>query len=125
MNYPDFFETVNKIIQELPYDLNAQVENDTLRWSEMRAGAAGGNCWGDEAEGFVAEMSEAFASNAALAAVCEATCPELPFLKWNRMQRELVEKTTDTNCEYYGNYTEYDVRSIDLRALRDFLFDGK
>ena len=84
-------------------------------------GMSGGNCWGDEPSysldaDDVPEMTgidELFAE----------ICPNITFLEYKRVMKDLVESDSRTEYEYYGNHTNYGIRRVNYRQLYDRLVE--
>lgn len=113
------FDEFQKIVDSLDlYSLEA---------SWVTGGMSGGDCWGASPSYSVTAESEP--QDTALDAILEEVCPTLTFLQWRRLMRESVyEYGTSESYEYYGNYTIYATRKLDLptlyRALREIVCDA-
>lgn len=81
-------------------------------------GITGGSCWGGEPnEPRNADREEDFAG---LTAVLEALCPSISFLKYRKLEKDLV-KIESTSNDYYGNYSNYSEKFLYLEDLYNFL----
>ena len=126
MTWDEFYD---KITRRFSYAQTWGGKNET-RWHgdannyevEWRTGGmSGGNCWGDEPSysldaDDVPEMTgidELFAE----------ICPNITFLEYKRVMKDLVESDSRTEYEYYGNHTNYGIRRVNYRQLYDRLVE--
>jgi hypothetical protein len=89
-------------------------------------GVSGGSCWdtgevdhhhpisGDQESEDVEKYLEE---------VLGELCPNLTFLQYKRLTRDLYERGERTDSEYYGNYTEYAFKWVELKKLYDRLVE--
>lgn len=85
-------------------------------------GAFGGDCWGGEADREVEVEEEP--EDEFLDELLTDLCPDLTFLQYRRLLKAGVyvyDKREDH--EFYGNYTLYKTRRVDLRVLYETLRD--
>ena len=96
---------------------------DTNYYSvEWRTGGmSGGNCWGDEPSYSV--DADEVPEMTMLDEFLEEICPEITFLQYKRVMRELIESDSRTEYEYYGNHTNYGIRRVNFRKLYDRLVE--
>jgi len=86
-------------------------------------GVSGGSCW-DDGEGrdphyAVGGDPEIELGN--LDTVLEAFCPDINFLKYKMLVKEVQEVDTYCENEYYGNYTNYGIKTVSLKKLYTYL----
>lgn len=90
-------------------------EDDYLYEEWITGGQSGGSCWGDDADRPVEpEPEPEFAD---LDAILETICPNITFLQYKRIIASVVSRGGRSAREYYGNYTDYGVKTVRLGAL--------
>lgn len=92
-------------------------EHYQVKW--CTGGAHGGNCWGDTAEPFDSDEPEAELE--LLDTLLEAVCPTISVMMYKKLLRNVVERDSDSESEYYGNYTMYGIKRVNFRKLYDEL----
>lgn len=131
MTYQEFLEKVKDI---LGYTAEEKVDKTyggygwkqiakrgyTLQLKWLIGGASGGSCWGDEPSPTNGEPEPEFEE---LDKVLEALAPNISFLKYRKLGRELFVLNEHTETEYYGNYYEYATKSVSLEKLYNFLLE--
>jgi hypothetical protein len=92
-----------------------------LRVSWVSGGIGGGNCWNEG--GHYGLSAEPEPEDETLAVILETFCPNLSYLQYRRLSQidDLYIRESKTEREYYGNYTEYETRELNLEAVYDFL----
>ena len=50
---------------------------------------------------------------------------EIPWLKYKRFCQDFIKSGNRSYREYYGNYTEYTTKTVDLYQIYKFLCDNK
>ncbi len=82
-------------------------------------GLTGGSCWGSSADHAVnAEEEPAFIE---LDTILEELCPQITFLQYKNLCNNLIETTKYTENQYYGNYYNKRIKSINLGELEKYL----
>ena len=95
------------------------IHNEEIVQKHVSGGASGGNCWGDNAESFYhGPITQDFIP---LERILTAVKPDIAYLKVKEIER-MIKNESDSDHEYYGNYTLYELRTLDIRALYDKLF---
>ncbi len=120
MQYKEFLEKVQAIF-ETNSDWGDKFENDkiTIRWTS--GGMQGGNCYGDDPYPISPDEPRHFV---ALDKILEEIAPKVGFLEYKRIERECMsEAYIPSEREYYGNYTKYSGKSLDLKGLYDLLVE--
>lgn len=93
-----------------------------VRWSP--GGVSGGSCWGDSSPRRHTD-DEPEPDLVAFDVILERIKPDLTYLQYRRLERGLIKSVGWTEDEYYGNSTDYTVKSIRLRDLFDrFVAEG-
>ena len=90
----------------------------SIQW--QTGGMSGGSCWNDEPADrpLPAEPEPEFAD---LDKVFEEFCPNINFLQYKRLCRELIKLTDGRQSEYYGNYYTYAEKWVDLQEVFELL----
>lgn len=106
------FDTFKALFDEGGY-------NEKDSW--VVGGLTGGNCWGGEADMPVTADEE---PDGDLDEFLTLICPDLTFMQYRRlMKSDVLEYETKSQSEYYGNYTDYRYRTINLDKLYQALKD--
>lgn len=85
-------------------------------------GASGGNCWNDNPpqhfsrDDPVPDFDE-------LDEYLTANCPNITFLQFRKLEKELVHDMTYQEHEYYGNYSDYMCEFVVVEELEKFISD--
>lgn len=122
MTYKEFEKLVNEVTRKIPYDYvedSFVVDEGYIVQRHEVGGAQGGNCWGDEAEYYQNTTSRS--EFLPLDPILKEVSPDISYLKYREIE-SLIEEDSYTNSEYYGNYTEYEVRKLDILKLYDMIF---
>lgn len=82
-------------------------------------GVTGGNCWGDHADRAV--ESEREPEFEGLDEILAKLCPQISFLQYKVLCKNVVKYSEKQESEYYGNYYDYSVKSVDLAELEKYL----
>lgn len=78
-------------------------------------GHSGGNCWGGEAS-YEAE-SHVNLYNDYLDKILEAIAPEVTYLTYRKIEKNIIKNLEYTKYEYYGNDDIYHVQLIPIKEL--------
>jgi hypothetical protein len=78
-------------------------------------GSSGGSCWGHSSNDAVPPEPEPDFMDFDL--ILTIFAPELPYLKYKKLSNEIIKRDTRTNTGYYGNYTDYATKTVDLENL--------
>src|ERR1019366_6274789 len=137
MTYDDFYkiveETYSELLHNYPTYLSKQKAGSSYRlWSNgdeheykvewETGGASGGNCWGDSADRHRDSEPE---PELDLTALFEKVCPNMTFLQYRKVMKDIVVQSSRTEHEYYGNYTEYSIKIVQYRVLYNKLVECK
>lgn len=96
------------------WDVVAELEiEDKVSW--VIGGATGGNCWGGSADIPVEAEEE---PDDSLEKLLNHICPDLTFLQYRSlMKSDIYEYDRKERSEYYGNYTIFRERNLNLELL--------
>lgn len=109
---PGFKAQIEKII-------GYKIRDNSISISWTVGGRTGGNCWGGEAnESVTAESEPEFES---LDLILTEICPHISFLQYKKLTREMVKAEGKAESEYYGNYYDKAIKSVDLTELEKYL----
>ena len=119
----------NKVDKKYPnYDGFKKVSNlDNLyecylyiRWNT--GGISGGSCWDDGTEDrhyhTTGEHEPNFDS---LYQLLELVCPKITFIQYNILMSKVLEVDSYTDYEYYGNSTNYCIKTVNLGKMYDIM----
>lgn len=98
---------------------HGDADHYSVEW--RTGGMSGGNCWGDQPSYSV--DADEVPEMTMLDEFLEEICPEITFLEYKRVMRELIESDSRTEYEYYGNHTNYGIRRVNFRKLYDRLVE--
>lgn len=94
----------------------AQIES---RWCSGEQG--GGSCW-DVGESHHYSMDgEPEPEFTELDDTLAEFCPNISFIQYKQLCSKLINRGSETENEYYGNYTTYGVKTIKCRELFEYL----
>lgn len=82
-------------------------------------GAQGGDCWGNNPSGY--STGKSFGESSILDMFLEEHYPDVSFLRYRKIRRKVISTRDTSHYDYYGNYTEYSMRMIDLAELLEAL----
>lgn len=99
--------------------LSGDKDNYEVEWCV--GGASGGSCWGDESREYTSDDLESELD--LLDILLEKVCPNMTLFQYRRLMKDLVEHTTRSENEYYGNYTNYRVKRVNYQKLYDKLIE--
>lgn len=104
--YSTFDVFKNAVLEKFPY------AGEEYQWSV--GGMSGGNCWGGEPT--YSSYAEDGPDDTELDGILELVAPRITFLQYKRLG-DVYDRRDKTNYEYYGNYTYYKIKSLNLRKL--------
>jgi hypothetical protein len=108
MLFEEFLEKVEPILGKWT------VERGEIRIEWTVGGVTGGSCWGTEHIPRNAEPEPEFKD---LDKILEQLCPDISFLQYKRLCREVIEIGEDTRNDYYGNYRDEAYKKVSLCRL--------
>lgn len=124
--YDEFIQTIIKCTED-NYDVSEWDirEKNVIELQWVVGGMTGGNCWGDDANESVSP-EPAKSIDSVMDLIFEELCPDIKFMTYRRIMRELeCEPTKSTSSEYYGNYTDYHKITVDLQRLYDLMIENR
>lgn len=131
MIYEDFFKVVEDVFKikhsyldhkgkKVFYDQWVHDSDETkFCINHIVGGVSGGSCWDDSnTREFTNDdpMPEVDISD-----LLSKICPNISFLQYNKLIKEVLETKNYTNKEYYGNYDNHVKKTIYWRELYDHL----
>lgn len=125
MNYNQFLEEVSEVLYKHKnwdsYYAGPKALAEKGLWCYWTTGGLqGGNCWGDDADSPVEPQPEQDLEG--LDEILEKFTPNMSFLQYRQIEK-LIEYQDRTEWRYYGNYTSYREKKLDMKKLFDFLCD--
>ena len=100
-----------------------QRKNDTesfkVEW--IAGGQRGGSCWDSDHSKLYPIASEPEPEFVQLDEVLNALWPKIGYLQYKVLVQTLVTRGTREQNEYYGNYTSYASKSVNIRDLAEYL----
>lgn len=106
--YSDFQELLGELGITL-YDLQTEV---------AVGGASGGDCWGSESHSWYADATP---PDIQVDAILEVVYPNMTILQYHKLQALTTIRSRTSGGDYYGNYTKYAVRHLNILDLYHFL----
>lgn len=101
-----------------PYKIPNDVKELVVYQRYEIGGAQGGNCWGGEAVAFTNRETREFSR--ILDVVMLELWPDIPHLLYSKLLR-MVNESTDSEWEYYGNYSDYVIRYLPVSVIEEFI----
>lgn len=104
----------------------AQHGEYALRDQWTTGGRTGGSCWDDGNPTYYSRDAEDEPDEEVLDEIIDDAFPDLTFREYRKLQKAGVyDVRNHSESEYYGNYTDYKVRTLDLSKLYKALHDIK
>ena len=85
-------------------------------------GVRGGSCW-DSSDPQEYINNEEMPEFVAFDEVLNIVYPDISHLQYNVIWSEFVKEIDYRDCEYYGNYTDYEIKYVSLCDLYTYLID--
>lgn len=99
--------------------LNALIDSGYIGFAVRTGGNSGGSCWGGEAS--YEPESDVNLENEYLDKVLEVIAPDVTYLTYRKIEKNLIQKTEYVKREYYGNDDRYYVELIVVKDLINML----
>lgn len=82
-------------------------------------GIGGGSCWDDGSSNpHYARQADEEPEDESLDLILEVLCPKISFLQYKKLTKEnLFIETEKYYNEYYGNHSEYRIKTLNLEVL--------
>lgn len=94
-----------------------------LTWET--GGARGGNCWGRGSETYTEEYEDGELENKVLTTILTDICPNISFLMYNKLEKDLLKTSEYEDRHYYGNWDDHVVKYIIFEDLVKWLIKHK
>lgn len=94
-------------------------ESFYVEW--IAGGQGGGSCWDNDNSNLHPIDSEPEPEFVQLDEVLNALWPKIGYLQYKVLVQTLVTRGTREENEYYGNYTSYASKSVNIRDLAAYL----
>jgi hypothetical protein len=101
------------------YKKEYYLREDVISWRWVTGGMSGGSCWGDKPSYMGSEEEP---EETPLDEFLQKYFPLMPYFAYKKLLT-LVDSKEDYEPEYYGNYTNYRVKSISKDVLLNYLID--
>jgi hypothetical protein len=119
-------ETIKKINDKCPYEqgifvepygIPVHIKEPVIYMRKDIGGMSGGSCWGTEPEPYINTETVEFE---VLDLVLMELKPNITYLQY-KMVNKLIHTNNETQYEYYGNSTDYEIKYIILSELEKLL----
>lgn len=109
----------NQGIFEEPYGIPVHIKEPVIYCRYETGGYSGGSCWDDSNPEYYSEdiPKDRFK---VLDIVLEVLFPEIKYLQYKQIE-ELIHDNDETECEYYGNSTDWKCEYIILSELESLI----
>ena len=94
-----------------------------IRW--ITGGMGGGSCWDSEEYSHYPRDGELEPEFNELINILDEFCPNISYTKFRKLTADCVKVKTETQNDYYGNYSNYSVKSVNMEELFKFLLHNK
>ena len=94
-----------------------------LEVSWRYGGVSGGSCWDDGKDHHYSMTGDPEPSFEDLDKLLLKVAPNISFLVYRNLENKLVERDERSENEYYGNYTEYGIKRINIGKLYTYLVE--
>lgn len=142
MNYEDFVELCQEAQDECKYSgfagqywepgekfdsySYAKIQKKDVFWfTYVSGGSDGGNCWEGVSTRFDKSRPNIEFANV-LIKVLETYKPDISLIQYKLLEsafKDRIEYSTDSEFEYYGNFTDYNIEYISFEAVYAILKD--
>lgn len=128
MTREEFQKIVDEIageeyVHSMPYKFGVKghyIPRTTLKIEWSTGGYEGGNCW-DDTEPRYYSNGDCEPEFSDLDNILGKVCPQIGFLQYKALCKEVITYNTRSESEYYGNSTDYSSKSISVNALYNTL----
>lgn len=130
MTYEEFMQIVadgieQDVVSGVSYikgNLVKTLESQYIGVEWRTGGMSGGSCWDDgDSDPHYPLSSEAEDPFNELDQILMLVAPSITFMQYKKLCADVVKYENYTNNEYYGNFTEYSVKTVDLKELHEWL----
>lgn len=121
----DFIAWVKKENYEDSYHKDSsKTETDFAEESWEVGGQSGGSCWDDGDSSYYSIPGEPEPDKYLLDSILELVKPGISFLTYRKIRENVISYSEYSQNDYYGNYTDYRIRYIDLSKLYDMIYEA-
>lgn len=92
--------------------------NEYISVEWVSGGVTGNSCWGHDPSPRMGDSPKELES---LNQILELLCPGISYLQFKKIDRRVVMSEKGDGGDYYGNYTEYRVKTLKLKDLYEEL----
>ena len=110
----------NNTFKNQHYDEN--FESNFIWMVHETGGVRGGSCW-DSSDPHEYINNEEMPEFVAFDEVLNIVYPDISHLQYNVIWSEFVKEIDYRDCEYYGNYTDYEIKYVSLCDLYNYLIE--
>lgn len=103
------------------YRSRSHKETPSIKIEWTIGGKTGGSCYGTEERHYEPREADPEPDFEDLDKILEDVRPEMTYLQYKALVREVVTSTTRNDGDYYGNDDIQAVRMVDLHSLYDYL----
>lgn len=100
-----------------PYGIPDKIKEPVIYRRYNTGGENGGSCWGAEPKAYTADPPEPWI---AIDHVLEVIKPDCTFLQFRKIE-QAVNRLSDSNWEYYGNYDNFNIEYIEMSKVYEIL----
>ena len=90
-----------------------------IKWST--GGQGGASCWDEGPAQYYATEGSPQPEFEELDKILEVVCPNIGFLQYKRICREVVKDQRYSDSDYYGNYDNYAIKYVMMKDLYNAL----
>ncbi len=118
-------EEINKLcpdseqgIYTEPYGIPVHIKEPVIYMRYEVGGVGGGSCWNDSnSEPYTKDERPSFK---VLDLTLKRLCPNLTFLQFREVE-ELIHTNEESDYEYYGNSTDYEIKYVIISEIINLL----
>lgn len=111
---PNEWQTNEQGVFVEPYGIPVHIKEPVVYMRYDSGGVSGGSCW--ESSNPRRYTNDDVPKFKVLDLVLQELMPNISYLQFKEIE-ELIKETSDTDYEYYGNSTDYEIRYIVLSEL--------
>lgn len=100
-----------------PYGIPVHIKEHVVYMRHSTGGRKGGNCWGGKPYRYENEEIPEFK---VLDILLKEVYPEISYIQFKKIEK-IIHTNDETEHEYYGNSTDYEIRYIILSELEKLI----
>jgi hypothetical protein len=117
----DYKEFLDRLSDNDIYYLNG-ISGEYIKVKWVVGGTTGRSCWGGEFKSKPIDELEDEPDFDKLDAILELFCPNITYLQYKKLTNELVKYSEyNDGGDWYGNYYEYKVKTVNLKELFEYI----